>query len=786
MLDAFFELNTEEPNLNLLYADVPYKYVYNNAQRKWQERVQRADKVVSRIHMHGGLNSELFALRVLLLNVPSPLNFEHIRRVNGHQYETYREAAKALHLITDDQMYYRTFTDLIPLRQSPQLRHLFATLLINYVIDSAADFWLQYKDQMIDDFRRGNPNATDDELYNLALLDLNARFLRVGRTCRDFRLPLPTGIQGQLLPAPVPLHVDPVTQNPIQAPQAPIQIQNIVLNPAQQHGFDRIMGAARRQHNVKCFVVIGPGGSGKTTLYKRIIEACNGDNLKVSVFATTGIAATLMEGGMTVHRGFSLPISMDQTSTSPLQRNHRLQKATILREANVILIDEITMLNCHGLRIIDNVLRSIMLQPQLPFGGKVIVVGGDFRQLLPVVPGASRPEILANCVTASPLWKFFERIILEDNMRAQGDAEFIRWLLQVGTGSLPPVREIHASNMIEIPREMLLQVPQPQRLARGVRPVANPDAMPESLRLMISTVFGNNIANLTTAQLSTSAILAKTIKEVTEVNDFIIAELGGGPITTYLSVDNVVSNDPNDELNYPVEYLNNQQPSGLPPHKLKLRVGVVIMLLRNLSPEDGLSNGTRLKIVSLRPNAIVAEILSECNRGAVVFIPKLELESGRSNLAITMKRLQFPVIPAYAMTINKSQGQTLDKVGIYLNDVVFAHGQLYVALSRCRNKQNIKIFVKDQDTRQGRLLHQVADRERVFTRNVIFREVFVHGELLTHVPHVADEDPLLEAMLLLDFEEYDAAGPNLADIDPELNQLLLMEFEEEAGYGDID
>lgn len=120
--------------------------------------------------------------------------------------------------------------------------------------------------------------------------------------------------------------------------------------------------------------------------------------------------------------------------------------------------------------------------------------------------------------------------------------------------------------MIEIPQDMLLQIPQPQPLPRGVRlPAADPAGI--STTLDIDCIWQQH-SNLTPAELSTSAILASTVKEVTKVNDFIIAALDRqrGPI---FSVDSVVSNDPNDVLNFSVEYLSDKQQSGLPPLRLE-------------------------------------------------------------------------------------------------------------------------------------------------------------------------------------------------------------------------
>ncbi|GBM67963.1 hypothetical protein AVEN_150011-1 [Araneus ventricosus] len=138
------------------------------------------------------------------------------------------------------------------------------------------------------------------------------------------------------------------------------------------------------------------------------------------------------------------------------------------------------------------------------------------------------------------------------------------------------------------------------------------------------------------------------------------------------------------------------------------------MLLRNLNPKQGLRNGTLLLITGLHENFISAKIVSEYNRGGVVFLSRIELAPSDVNLPFVLKRRQFPLIPAYAMTINKWQEQTFDQVGIYFNEPVFSHGQLYVALSRSRNPNHVKIYTKTSKV-QGKLLNN----EKYFTRNVV-------------------------------------------------------------------
>jgi ATP-dependent DNA helicase PIF1 len=157
----------------------------------------------------------------------------------------------------------------------------------------------------------------------------------------------------------------------------------------------------------------------------------------------------------------------------------------------------------------------------------------------------------------------------------------------------------------------------------------------------------------------------------------------------------------------------------MPPHLLMLKVGAVIMLIRNLNNQKGLCNGARMIVRAVGEHVITAEILAGSHRGEVVIIPRIDLAPSDNNLPFVLKRRQFSVIPAFAMTINKSQGQTFDYVGIQLAEPVFAHGQLYVALSRARNPANIKITVSRTEL-QGQL---ISGPNSIYTQNIVYRVV---------------------------------------------------------------
>jgi len=135
---------------------------------------------------------------------------------------------------------------------------------------------------------------------------------------------------------------------------------------------------------------------------------------------------------------------------------------------------------------------------------------------------------------------------------------------------------------------------------------------------------------------------------------------------------------------FPLEYLHTINPPGFAPHDLRLKVGIPIILLRNVSPALGLANGTRLVIMHLFRSAIQTKILTGSHVGHVVCIPRINMNTDADDktIPVQIRRRKFPVRPAFAMTIDKLQWQTFQEIAIYLPAPVFAHGQLYVALSR--------------------------------------------------------------------------------------------------------
>jgi ATP-dependent DNA helicase PIF1 len=212
--------------------------------------------------------------------------------------------------------------------------------------------------------------------------------------------------------------------------------------------------------------------------------------------------------------------------------------------------------------------------------------------------------------------------------------------------------------------------------------------------------------------LTERTILAPRNDTVDKLNAQLLTSMRGDPYASY-SADKIV--DQENTEHYASEYLNTINLYSLPPHELKLKVGAPVILLRNLSPSTRLCNGTRLKVIRISQRVIECEILAGKHAENTVLIPQIPLaSSSTSDLPFDFQGTQFPLRLAFAMTINKAQGQTLKHVGLDLHEPVFTHGQLFVALSRVTDAANLKIIVPDtpEACREGNI------------KNVVYKEVF--------------------------------------------------------------
>ncbi|XP_024010376.1 uncharacterized protein LOC112085395 [Eutrema salsugineum] len=210
--------------------------------------------------------------------------------------------------------------------------------------------------------------------------------------------------------------------------------------------------------------------SEQRSVYDEILEAVNknkgGSALRsqgdvVLKVASSGIAALLLEGGRTAHSRFAIPIVVNKFTFCSIKKESNL--ADLIRIAKLIIWDEALMMSKDCFETLDRTMRDI-LEVDKPFGDKVIVLGGDFRKILPVIPNAGKTEIFMATLNLSPLWYKCRvlrltqnmRLIAGDNSRAMLErAAFTKWILDIGDGTINDDGSGEA--VIDIPDDLLIK-----------------------------------------------------------------------------------------------------------------------------------------------------------------------------------------------------------------------------------------------------------------------------------------------------------------------------------------
>jgi hypothetical protein len=168
------------------------------------------------------------------------------------------------------------------------------------------------------------------------------------------------------------------------------------------------------------FFLYGYGWTGKTYIWRSLAAALRSKGEIVITIASSGIAALLIPRGRTAHSRFGIPIDIHEASSCNMTSDSDL--AMLMAKAKLIIWDEAPMLHKHCFEVVDHALRDVLKSHNngrldIPFGGKVVVLGGDFRQILPVIPKGTRQEIVHTTINSSSLWDFCEVLTLTTNMR---------------------------------------------------------------------------------------------------------------------------------------------------------------------------------------------------------------------------------------------------------------------------------------------------------------------------------------------------------------------------------
>ncbi|XP_020972585.1 uncharacterized protein LOC107627278 [Arachis ipaensis] len=364
--------------------------------------------------------------------------------------------------------------------------------------------------------------------------------------------------------------------------------------------FDEILNAVITDSGGFYFLY-GHGGCGKTFIWNGLSSAIRVRGNIVLNVASSEIASLLLPGGRTAHSRFSIPITITDEFTCNIK--HGSLKAELLIQSSLIIWDEAPMLNKMCFEALDRTLRDLMsvtnqYKTHQPFGGKVIVLGGDFRQILPVILKGNRHDILTSAINSSHLWLFCK-------IKDEGEIKrFTNWILNVGNRNIGSV--VGDESEIKIPDDLLITTTD------------------DPLFHLVDFAYPNLLQNMSDYKYFQSrAIPAPTLESVKKW--------------------------------FTPEFRNDIKCSGLPNHKLTLKSGVAVMLLRNINQTSSLCNGTRLIVNELGSNIIGVMVVTGRNIGDKVYIPRMNLIPSNSGLPFKFQRRQFPLTVCFAMTINKSQ-----------------------------------------------------------------------------------------------------------------------------------
>ncbi|XP_075078730.1 uncharacterized protein LOC107762475 isoform X2 [Nicotiana tabacum] len=392
------QTDEEAIELNLLYKEFSEYFVWSSSDKFWALRKQRS--AIGRIVTCHPTEGERYYLRLLLLHVRGPKSYNDLLTVNGELCSIFRESVEKRGLLHYDNSLIECMSEAASYQMSYSLRRLFATLLVYCNPTNPRQLWEQFEESMTEDYKVLQTNERKEIRYQ-ALNHINDILHSMGHDVNEYEL--------------IPETIRPLTsakkakevhfKKSITVSEEDILL-HMRLNKKQLIAYNMITDRIF-SNKAGAFFVDGPGGTGKIFLYRALLATVRSMGYIALATATSGVAAFILPGGRTAHSRFKISIDIDEHSSCNISKQSAL--AGLIRDAKLIVWDAVSMANKRMVEVFDLLLKDLMTTNVL-FGGKVVVLGGDFRQTLPVMRNGKKEDFINESLLYSRIWYELEKL----------------------------------------------------------------------------------------------------------------------------------------------------------------------------------------------------------------------------------------------------------------------------------------------------------------------------------------------------------------------------------------